>query len=229
MNNRIALIDPAEEIQAKALLPVNTAKALKVTSQAELEQAGEIVRILKDLQDEVNKVFLPIVKKAHEAHKAAKAAQNGYLQPLQEAEAALRTKINLFLREQEVKRIAASLERAAAEANLKQQPAVQRNLAKEWFEEGRRIAIEDNKAIARAFSADAIAPPRLPDVPAPPKAEGMATTQDWKWKIVDVSLIPAEFWILDDSKITDEVRHSKGETQIPGIEVYSEARAVIRR
>ena len=212
VENLITLFDPAEEIQAKASLPVNTAKALQVTSQAELEQAGEIVRILKDLQDEVNKVFKPIVDQAYKAHKAAKAAQNQHLEPLQQAEAALRTKINLFLREQEAQRIAANLKRAAAEENLRQQPAAQHNLAR-----------------LRAFSVDAVAPPRLPEVPPPPKAEGMATTLEWLWKVVDTSLIPAEFWILDENAISRQVRAQKGETQIPGIEVYSEARAVIRR
>ena len=208
MENRLIAIDPAEELASRSQLPVNTAKTLKVESQAELEQAGEIVRILKDLQDEINKVFKPIVEQAYKAHKTAKAAQNGHLAPLQEAEATLRTKINRYLREQEVERIAASLERAAAEENLKHQPAAK------------------NPIITAGMT---VPPPRLPEVPAPAKAEGMSTVLDWKWKVTDISLIPARFWKLDEKELDEVVSWGKGETQIPGIEVYSEARAVIRR
>ena len=207
MNNRIALVNPAEEILAKAELPVNTANGLEVNSQAQLEQAGEIVRILKDLQDEVNKVFEPLVKQAFATHKAVKKAQNDHLQPLQEAEAVLRARINHFLRGEELKRILAEQNRQKAEENLRLQPAAEKP----------------------TFSASAVPAPRLPEVPAPPKAAGMSTVQDWKWKLVDAALIPVEFWMLDEEKINTVVKAMQKDTQIPGIEVYPEARAVIRR
>ena len=207
-NNRLALVDPAEEIQSKSILPVNTASKIQVSSQAELEQAGEIVRILKDLQDEVNRVFEPIVKQAFQAHKTAKAAQNDHLRPLQDAEAALRVKINGYLRKVELDRLAALAARQKAEENLKRQPAAQMSM----------------------FSAtEDIIPPKLPEVPPPAKAEGISSTLEWLWKVVDISQIPAEFWILDENAISRKVREEKGETEIPGVEVYSEARVVIRR
>lgn len=222
-NNRLALVDPAEEITSKSILPVNTASKLQVNSQAELEQAGEIVRILKDLQDEVNRVFEPIVKQAFQSHKIAKAAQNNHLRPLQEAEAALRVKINTYLRKVELDRLVAEAARQKAEENLKQQPAVK---SREVLSS--EIGV-DLGVVDRKFSASAIAPPRLPEVPAPPKAEGMSSTQEWLWKVADISQIPAEFWILDENAISRQVRATKGETKIPGIEVYSEGRVVIRR
>lgn len=210
MENRLALVDPSEDLTARATLPVNTANELQVNTQLQLEFAGDIVRTLKDLQDEINRTFEPIVKQAHLAHKAAKKAQNDHLQPLQEAEAVLRSRMNMYLRKVELDRLAAIATRQKAEDNLKQQPAiVQRPL----------------------FSAPAvvIAPPKLPEVPTPARAEGMHTAADWKWKVVDVSLIPAELWILDETLITQMVNRAKGETTIPGIEVWSESRAVIRR
>lgn len=204
---RLTMADPAEEILSKSILPVNTASKIQVTSQSELEQAGEVVRILKDLQDEVNRVFEPIVKQAFQAHKTAKAAQNDHLRPLQDAEAVLRVKINTYLRKVELDRLAALAARQKAEENLKQQPAAQKPM----------------------FSASTVPAPRLPEVPPPVKAEGMSSTQEWLWRAVDPGLIPAEYWILDENAISRKVRAEKWETEIPGIEVYSEARVVIRR
>lgn len=213
MENRLVAIDPTEELATRATLPVNTAKELQVNSQASLEVAGDIVRILKDLQDEVNKVFEPLVKQAHLAHKAVKNAQNEHLAPLQEAEASLRVKMNTWLRTQEVERLAAIAARQKAEDNLKQQPAI-------------RKPPGYTQMVLKALFVE---PPKLPEVPAPAKAEGMHTVEDWKWKVVDVAAIPAEYWVLDEDLITKRVNHSKGETNIPGIEVWSEKRAVIKR
>ena len=207
-NNRIELVDLAGEITSKALLPIQTAQMLQVTSEAELEDAGRIVRILKDLQDEVNRVFEPIVAQAFKAHKAAKAAQNEHLKPLLEAEGSIRLKMNLFLSVQKAEREKAESERRKAEEHLRQQPA----------------ALE-----GKLFSPVPFTAPKLPEVPSPPKASGISELKDWKWKVVDVALIPAQYWMLDETLINAEVRTSKELTQIPGIEVFSEARAVVKR
>mgnify|MGYP001579976728 CR=1 FL=1 len=206
-NNRLELVEPVEEISSRAQLACNTANELQVNSQSSLEHAGEIIRVLKDLQDEVNKVFKPIVEQAFKAHKTAKAAQNQHLEPLQQAESSLRSKINLFLREQELEKLAAIAARLKAEENLKQQPAAQKP----------------------TFSASAVPAPRLPEIPPSPKVEGMTTVLEWKWKVTDSALIPAGYWQLDEEWISAEVRRLKEKTEIPGIEVFSESRVVVKR
>lgn len=226
MENRLILVDPADDLIQRATLPVNTALELQISSQRELEVAGDIVRTLKDLQDEINQTFEPIVKQAHLAHKAAKKAQNDHLAPLQEAEATLRVKMNSYMRKVELDRLVATAARQKAEDNLKQQPAAQRPMFAAPSREsmGAEIGID-----AKKFDAIRIAPPKLPEVPVPTKVEGIHTVEDWKWKVVDVSAIPAEFWILDEMRIDNHVKFNKGGTQIPGIEVWSESRAVVRR
>jgi hypothetical protein len=205
--NRIELVDIEGEIQSKALLPLQTAKTLQVTSEAELKTAAEMVRILKELQDEVDKVFGPIVEQAYKAHKAAKRAQNEHLKPLVDAEATIRQRINLFLSVKKAEREKAETERRRAEASLRQQPASQ----------------------PERLAPATVAPPRLPEVPAAPKVVGVSEVLDWKWKVVDVAQIPAQYWVLDETLINAEVRTSKELTRIPGIEVFSESRAVVKR
>lgn len=58
-------------------------------------------------------------------------------------------------------------------------------------------------------------------------AGGSGTTRDvWKFKIIDQSKIPAEYFILDEKKISGVIR--AGVREIPGLEIYAEKTLVIR-
>lgn len=54
-----------------------------------------------------------------------------------------------------------------------------------------------------------------------PKTSASGRT-NWKWRITDASLIPDEYWMLDESMIGALVRSDKDKTAIPGIEAYSD-------
>jgi hypothetical protein len=54
---------------------------------------------------------------------------------------------------------------------------------------------------------------------AVPKTSASGRT-NWKYRITDRSLIPDEFWMLDESMIAQQVRRDKEKTVIPGIEAY---------
>lgn len=49
---------------------------------------------------------------------------------------------------------------------------------------------------------------------------GLGFVKHWKWEILDRSLIPAEYMIVDGGRITKEV--GKGVRSIPGIRIYCE-------
>jgi hypothetical protein len=53
-------------------------------------------------------------------------------------------------------------------------------------------------------------------------AKPMAGRKFWKFKIVDESKIPSEYWTIDEKKIGSEVRSKKDNAKIPGVEVYYE-------
>ena len=44
----------------------------------------------------------------------------------------------------------------------------------------------------------------------------------WKFRINDVGKIPHEYMIPDEQKIGAVIRATKGQVQIPGVEIYSE-------
>ena len=52
-------------------------------------------------------------------------------------------------------------------------------------------------------------------------AGGEVTTKtNWKWRVIDIRLVPAEYLIVDETKVGKVVR--AGCREIPGIEVYPE-------
>lgn len=211
-DNRIQLVEPIEDLTHRALLPINTATKMQVSCQEELEMAGELVRVLRDLQEEINKVFEPIVSQAFKAHKAAKKAQNDHLQPLVNAETSLRLKMSVWLREQE------ALHQQAVEKQQKEIQQIQQQQEK-------KKSFPQNFPQAK-LSASSPAP-KLTEIPPKPRVEGIHTATEWKWKVLDVSLIPPEFWVLDEKAIDAVVKVQKGQTLIPGIEVFSQANVVV--
>jgi hypothetical protein len=84
-------------------------------------------------------------------------------------------------------------------------------------------------------AAQELPPPDLPAPPVPviapevvvvpsevPKVQGLSFRTDWKWEVVDVSLIPREYMMVNEVAINGVVRALKDKTNIPGIRVYAE-------
>ena len=55
-----------------------------------------------------------------------------------------------------------------------------------------------------------------------PKVQGVATRTSWKYEIIDEKLIPRNFLKVDEVKLGQVVRATKGTLQIPGVKIYSE-------
>jgi len=55
-----------------------------------------------------------------------------------------------------------------------------------------------------------------------PKISGIATREDWKYEILDASLVPGEFKVIDRERLQRVVSALKGDSNIPGVRVWSE-------
>lgn len=94
-------------IEQKALTVVEQAKSLTVTNDQEYEAAAIFLRdIVKSMRHEIDAVFDPVIKSAHDAHKSAIKAKKGVEEPLVQAEATLKSALGLFALER-AKRAAA--------------------------------------------------------------------------------------------------------------------------
>jgi hypothetical protein len=61
------------------------------------------------------------------------------------------------------------------------------------------------------------------------KQKGESTREYWKFEVIDDKLIPRKYLMVDTKKIQGVVSSLKGETEIPGVRVYSEKSMSFRR
>jgi hypothetical protein len=75
---------------------------------------------------------------------------------------------------------------------------------------------------AQQLAAHASDDPTALAAPAPTLPGSVSTRTIWKWEIVDPAQVPAEYWVIDASKVQGHVNAFKAQSQIPGIRVYCE-------
>lgn len=91
-------------VASKALTITDKAKALTITTDADQQMAGEMLKAINGLQGEIDATFDPIIKAAHEGHKVAISQKKKAEGPLVEAKAIINPKYAAYQRLQEVKR-----------------------------------------------------------------------------------------------------------------------------
>ena len=119
-------------------------------------------------------------------------------------------------------------ERLAAEARLAEAKAEQLRLAaEEKRREGElaeaarmesRAEQQEAKADTAVAQARTVPTPYVP--PANTKLTGIATRENWSFRVTDASKLPREYLVPNETAIRNVVRGLKGATNIPGVEVF---------
>lgn len=216
---QLVLAPDTGDIKESSPLIVQEAQSLVVSNAQEYSFAGEILKKIKAFRSKITERFAEPKRKAHEAHKAITAMEKGFLDGPAEAERIVSTKMNQWRIEEDRK---ARLEeqrileerRKAAEAERKAQADALRK-------DGDKVAAREVLKAPIVVEAPVVQP-------VIPKVEGLTTRKTWKYRIVDASLIPREYMAIDETKISGVVRAFKGDTKIPGVEVYEETSVVGR-
>lgn len=81
---------------------------------------------------------------------------------------------------------------------------------------------EGREAEAMACLVAAEELPTTVKVAAAPKPAGVSYRTLWRWKVVDFKALPDQCKMVNDKVLNAMVVSTKGETSIPGVEVYSE-------
>jgi hypothetical protein len=167
------------------------------------KQVEAICRPLKDMKKEIDDV----------QRKVKEAAELTY-KPIQDVVEKVEAGILDFNKKQ----------REAAEKLRKEQSDAAEKLAKEQREK----EAEQKRLEAEALKNNTPPPPPIEPapvkeiiytpVPTPAKVKGL--TSVWKYEIIDVSLLPAEYLMPDTAKITAVVK--AGIREIPGVRIYDE-------
>ena len=202
-----------ETIKVQVSDVIAQSRALVVKDHASSEKAGLILSAIKAMRKGVATLCGPAVAAAHAAHKAAIKVQDSLDNPLEAEEKSTKEKLKTYNQKQESLRL-----------------AEQRRLQEIENEKARRKA-EDEAALMEAVgdieTAEAIiAAPvmakvvELAPVTAP---ENVSFVSNWKWRktaAFDISKVPPEYLMLNETMINQLAKAMKDQMRIPGLEAY---------
>lgn len=213
-----------EQVAQKASLLVQNAKTIKVVDTTTQHQASQVLLAIASLRKEVADTFRPMKEAAFRAHRTICDQEKKHDQPLADAERAVKAQIGSFVAEQQ--RLAREAEEAARKAAMEEAERKAR-------EEAERRAIEDAIALEEIGDAEGaqavlenpapvavqyVAP--APVAPAVAQVQGVTTREDWDFRIVDDSLIPREYLLVNEQALRAVAKSTKGRARIPGVEFY---------
>ena len=195
-----------DEIKKPVDAIVKQGRAIAVTDQASYEIAALYLTQNKTTQAKVVEWFKASKSAALEAHRAICKQESDLLDPLKDDEKNVKKIMAKFLQEEEEKREAEAALAAKAE-------------------EERRKAEQEEEGEDSPYEREAGPPSVSHEAPAireMPKANGIAMVDNYLFKIVDASKIPADYLMPDEAKIGRVVKAMRGEIEIPGVMVWKE-------
>ena len=193
------IIEKQEEFKQEVMV---AAKAdITVVDQATYAAANNLIARLQSVRKEVVARFADPKKKAAEAHKAVCELEKSFLAPVDEKIRLLKTSTtNWYTAEQ--RRIEAEAERKRRDAE-----ALAALSAEAEAQGDSDTAAE---AVAEAALAEATGT-------AMPKCAGTSMREVWKAVVVDVSQLPREYMIVNQSMLDRMAQATKGAVPVPGV------------
>lgn len=173
----------------------------KVVDQATYAKANDYIAGLQKLKKEVIARFAEPKKKADEAHKAVRALERSFLDPINDKIDALKDATESWYKA-EILRITAEEER-------------RRKAAAELVD----LAADAEASGDGATAAEAVAAAVMEDatVSVIPKCAGTTMREVWKAVVTDVTQLPREYMIVNQSALDKVAQATKGALKIPGV------------
>jgi septum formation inhibitor MinC len=212
---------PTDQIQTAIEKFKAESQSIIVTNNEQRNEVIAAIQKVKAWKKRVKEYFAPSKTAAAAAHKAICANERGFTDQLDEIEKAARSAVLKFDTEQE--RIA-----KAEEARLRALAAAEAKKQREQLEAAAAKAktTEQKEALQEA-AATVTEKPTF--TPPPIVRSGADTTKTtWKGKVVDLSIVPRMFLVVDQRAIDEFARSSKGQNKVPGIEFYESKSLSIR-
>jgi hypothetical protein len=216
----------APEVKTKALELQARVKLIAVHDQATLDAANDFLHDIDVMLGQIDKTFNPQIAKAHDLHKSLLAEKKKFTEPLELAKKVVGQRIAVHVTALLEKRREAERARLAAEDEA-------RRLAEKTVEKVRDLEAngEEGKAarmVERVHDQVNKIIEAAPEIPDEAATAGLVIREDWKFSIVDASLIPREYLVPDEKKIGRIVRALKGDANIPGVRAYAVKSTVVR-
>lgn len=203
-------VDPAlAELSASSKTLSIDARALVIHSPEAYESAAEMLKDVKGRRKSLDELRRTMTRPLDEAKSAIMDLFRSPAERLEQAEAALKRALIVYSDAQEKARRAeqARLEEAARKEREKLQRQADAAAAK-----GR----EERAAVLEAAAVAVVAPVSQA---AAPKVAGVSFRSIWRAEVVDASLVPREYLMVDQAKIDKVAAALKGDTVIAGVKV----------
>lgn len=192
-----------EQLSERGLVLARGCQTLSIVTQEDANKASEILVGWRSFKEEWEKYW------------------EGPLRPLREAEAEIRTKRDTFLKavEPAIKDLTSRLAAWKQAEGEKYRKAKEEAERKEW--ERRQAARAGEAPEGFEDAAAAIIPIVQPEAP---QLQGLSTRPNWKYRVVDLDKVPNQYLklVIDDEAVKSEIKISKGNASIPGIEIWNE-------
>lgn len=214
------LVAERAEIENEVSPVVAAAQSLVVNDATSYTQAMELGKVISVRIKMVWEKLGPTRKKTDEAHKEAVRAMDYFLDPLEAAKKLLSGRAYTWQKAEE--------ERKRKEAEEARCLAEEEAAAKRQAEEDARLAAAERLSNAgmKEQAEEMLETPievEVEEVAAPaPKITvlGTSTLENWQGRVINANLIPREYMIPDLVKLRKDTKILKGETRIPGWEVW---------
>jgi hypothetical protein len=201
-----------ETLKQNSLTVANQVHELEVVDGATYETMASYVLTLRKVIKYFEDLYRPRIRQADDVTKALREDMRKLQAPALAAQFYGDGQLAAYDREQE---------RIAREKQLKEQAEHDKRDAEEKRQLAELARKAGEKQLAKEIEA---APSEAPPVFVPketPKVPGLSYREDWKFEIVDATVLPREYLIPDESKIGKIVRALKATTYIPGVRVFS--------
>ncbi len=216
------IVERPAELEAQSTSLTTQARNLtSITTADDYTKSTDLGRSLRAMKKGVLEFWGPLKAAAHTSWKNLCAEENKMVDPVDRAIVMVDSAIRVYLDDQEKKR--QEVERQAREAAQK---------AEQERAQAEAVALENagQREEAAQVIEQAIAAPPVPVIvpSVVPQVQGVSSTKRWKFRIVNESLVPREYLMVDESKIGQVVRALKGQAKIAGVEVYPETSVTMR-
>lgn len=193
-------------------------ETFEVATVDDYERGAEILKAIKGALNGADAQRKKITQPLDVAKKQVMDLFRPFTDSLATAERTLKLRLVTWKNEQD--RIAREEQRKADEKARREREKLEAQ-ARKAEEAGRAERAEVLRD--RAVSTVAAMP-----VTEAPKVGGISTRSVWRFRVVDAAKVPDKYKLIDEKKIGGVVRALKGDTEIPGIEVWEESTMAAR-
>ncbi len=202
-----------KEIERELIAIKTQAMSLQVVDNQTYLQAGEYLKAFKGLERKIKDYFKPLKDASHKAWRNICDRENEEIEKLKPTISYLNSQMVTYnqeqerLRREEAERLRREAEKLAEERKL--QAAIEAENA--GYKEEAEAILDEPVFIPPPIVAKEI-----------PKIAGQAVVKTWKWRLIDINLVPRQYLKVDEVAVNGIARSLKEKAQIPGIEFYPE-------